>query len=353
MSTKFPAPSHPSSNSMTIVSDDPSYWPLINSRRIASYFVVAAFVGVMYDWALSFGQEVELVWRQRWSLMTVLYLSVRYLGMLFSFLGILMTYSRCSDDLVDRCSESSAPMPAIPIQLTATPYVSQILFFVWNWTENVAFSMLCVITIARLHAMYQRSRRIMIFLVVVSLAVNIYDGVVMAMATRLISGEELILSGTYQCAIDFAEDDIVLLGSITWILGAVWEVLALCLAVWIAFKHFRELRQHSAEEIIGDCFTVLIKSHVLYFASYVAVSCFILVVYFSPTISSDLFSAEIQVFLGLVQFLTVMQCFVLGPRLILSVREYNARLVADSDAATAMTSIAFQERVHISTGSGV
>ncbi|KAG1883297.1 hypothetical protein F4604DRAFT_1737433 [Suillus subluteus] len=35
----------------------------------------------MYDWALTFGQEVELIWRQRWSLMTFLYLIVRYVGM--------------------------------------------------------------------------------------------------------------------------------------------------------------------------------------------------------------------------------------------------------------------------------
>jgi hypothetical protein len=49
----------------------------------------------------------------------------------------------------------------------------------------------------------------------------------------------------------------------------------------------------------------------------------------------------------------VLQPFVLGPRLILGVREYNAKLVADSDEGTAMTSIAFQERIHISTDSGV
>jgi len=49
----------------------------------------------------------------------------------------------------------------------------------------------------------------------------------------------------------------------------------------------------------------------------------------------------------------VVQMFVLGPRLILGVREYHANLVANSDEGTAMTSIAFQERVHISTGGGV
>jgi hypothetical protein len=49
----------------------------------------------------------------------------------------------------------------------------------------------------------------------------------------------------------------------------------------------------------------------------------------------------------------VVLMFVLGPRLILGVREYHAKAVADSDTATDMTTIAFQERVHISIGSGV
>ncbi|KAG1744051.1 uncharacterized protein EDB91DRAFT_1124335 [Suillus paluster] len=61
---------------MTVISNDPSWWPLINANRNSSYFAVAASVGVIYDWALTFGQEVELVWRQRWSLMTIMYLSV-------------------------------------------------------------------------------------------------------------------------------------------------------------------------------------------------------------------------------------------------------------------------------------
>lgn len=32
------------------ISNDPSWWPLINADFIASYVAVAAFVGVMYDW---------------------------------------------------------------------------------------------------------------------------------------------------------------------------------------------------------------------------------------------------------------------------------------------------------------
>lgn len=52
----------PIPDSMTLISDDPSWWPLINSSRIASYFAVAASAGVTYDWVLTIGQEIELMW---------------------------------------------------------------------------------------------------------------------------------------------------------------------------------------------------------------------------------------------------------------------------------------------------
>ncbi|KAG2139679.1 hypothetical protein DEU56DRAFT_942325 [Suillus clintonianus] len=343
MSTKFPAPSHPSSNSMTLVSDDPSYWPLINAWRISSYFVVAVGVGVVYDWALTFGQEVELVWvstvprqknnidlrqRQRWSLMTVLYLSVRYLGFFYIVINILV--------FVFSHQWHTGSVPTILL----TDAGCRIVYLIYGWTDVVVFPMLCVILITRLHAMYQRSTRILIFLVVVSLPINIFDVVANAIVTRHDSGGTL----NYNFS---------LVNSISWILSAVWEVLAMCLAVWIAVKHFRELRQHSAGGIIGDCFTELIKSHVFYFASFAAVSCFGLVINLSPTILANPFSLETQIVIGVAQILQVIQCYVLGPRLILSLREYHARLVADSDAATGMTSIAFLERVQISTGSGV
>ncbi|KAG2138235.1 hypothetical protein BD769DRAFT_257648 [Suillus cothurnatus] len=211
--------------------------------------------------------------------------------------------------------------------------------------------MLGVIMIARLHAMYQRSRKVLIFIVVIFLATKIADAVKLAILTMQISGVEYILSGTYQCMIDYA-GDFIFLDSMTSMLDTVWEVLTLCLAVWIAVKHFRELRQHSTSGIIGDCFTVLMKTHVSYFASFLAVSCFQYSL-FSSTFSTDMYSLDTQIYIGLSQILQMVRMFVLGPRLILGVREYHAELVANSDTASAMTSIVFEERVHVSTSSSV
>lgn len=74
---------------MTIISDEPEWWPLINSYRLCSYFLVASFTAVVYDWALTFGQELELIWKQRWSHMTILYLSVRYAGLPYAIAIVL------------------------------------------------------------------------------------------------------------------------------------------------------------------------------------------------------------------------------------------------------------------------
>ncbi|KAG1766837.1 hypothetical protein EV702DRAFT_784318 [Suillus placidus] len=330
ISTKFPPPrSLSSSNSMTLVSNDPSWWPIINATLIGSYFLVAASVGLMYDWALTFGQEVELIWRQHWSLMAVLYLTVRYVGIGYIVLKIL------------------ANIPTIPL----TDTVGRIAHYANQCVDEVVDVILGVIMIARLHAMYQRSRKVLIILVVTFLAVRIADAVMGTIFVIDSSPEEFVLSGTYQCMSNY-QRDIMFLDIMTWIISTVWEVLVLCLAVWIAVKHFHELRQHSTRGVTGGYFTVLMKTHASYFAIFVGISCFNIGL-FSPTLSADFYSLESQIYLGFTEILKFAQLFVLGPRLILGVREYHAKLAANPDTVSAMTSIAFQERVHVSTSSSV
>lgn len=218
-------------------------------------------------------------------------------------------------------------------------------------TMAVVAVIMGVIMIARLNAMYQPSRIVPIFLVVTFLAISIANTVMAIIFMMHISAEEFILSGTYQCMLSYGED-VAHLNSITWVLSTVWEVLAVCLAVWIAVKHLRELRQHSTRGIIGDCFTVLVKTHVSYFMSFLAVSCF-QIGYFSPTLSANPYSPESNVYFGFTQIFQFAQMFVLAPRLILSVRKYHTESVANPDTATDMASIVFQEHVHVTTNSGV
>jgi hypothetical protein len=62
-----------------------------------------------------------------------------------------------------------------------------------------------------------------------------------------------------------------------------------------------------------------------------------------------------QVYYGVLLFVFPVQMFVLGPHLILGIREYHAERVDKFEAGTNFTTIHFQERLHMSTinGSGV
>ncbi|KAG2141199.1 uncharacterized protein EDB93DRAFT_1105796 [Suillus bovinus] len=150
---------------MTLVSNDPIWWPSINAARINSYFLVAGCAGLIYDCVLGFGHEVELVWRQRWSLMTVLYLSVRYLGII------------CAIALL------SVNIPTIPT-------THSIMIVTGNWSDVAVTAILSVITVIRLHAMYQR-RKMLIFLFVIFLGVTIANSLATGMMLRELSSGKL------------------------------------------------------------------------------------------------------------------------------------------------------------------
>ncbi|KAG1809813.1 uncharacterized protein HD556DRAFT_1435540 [Suillus plorans] len=297
---------------MTIVSNSPDFWWYIQYYRVESYYTVASTVVVIYDWALTFEQEFELVWKRRWSVTSVLYLALRYGGIIYAVFDIPGT----------------------------------VFDFEQWWMFTIANIMLGVIMITRLHAMYQRSRKMLIFLVVFFLTVTTTSAVITVIQSTHITGEELILSGTYQCNY---EGNSLLLSAVTWVLGTVWEALALYLSVRIAIKHFRE--RLSTGSIIEDCFTVLIKSHVFYFASFAAVASF-RISFISPNLPSGS-SAGAELYYAVALVSALLQMFLLGPRLVLSVREHGTRLVDDSEGATAMTTVAFQECTLASTDSGM
>jgi len=74
--------------------------------------------------------------------------------------------------------------------------------------------------------------------------------------------KKAILSGTHQCGYNYDGEAILMADS--WIVTTVWEVIALCLSVWITVKHFRGLHRGW---FTADFFAVLTRSHVFYFTA--------------------------------------------------------------------------------------
>lgn len=220
--------------------------------------------------------------------------------------------------------------------------------FALLWTIFIVNPMLSVIMITRLYAMYQQSRKVLIFLIVTFCAVVVSCGVIGAMGSSEASTKVTILNGT-QCVSEvYGGNQLRTLE--VYILATVWHVLTLCLAMWIVVKHFRQLQPSSiGQTIIGDCFIVLIKSQVFYFAFFTAVCC-LNIGLLSPAIM-DSSQVGSQVYRGILQLLTLFQMFVVGPRLILNVREYHASFLVNSGEGTyEMPTILFQELGRVPSG---
>ncbi|KAG1862303.1 hypothetical protein F4604DRAFT_1070579 [Suillus subluteus] len=274
---------------MITSSEELSFLALISS----SYVIAATCTVVVYDWVLTSGQEFELILSQRWSFMTVLYICVRYIGIL-------------------SCTITGYIQIGIPVIVNA---------------------MLGVIMIARIYAMYQGSKKMLIFLVVALLACTITSGVMVIIENLGFSARENDLLGHYFCI----DGRYIYMTNLTYqsaICIAAWEILALFLAVWVVTKHFRERRQSPAGTTIGDCFTMLIQSHAFYFLAFATMACFRLSS-LSPNIMNSMGS-------DIYSIAQMLQMFVLGPHLILSIREHYAKVVDRTDGETGMTSIAFQ-----------
>lgn len=227
----------------------------------------------------------------------------------------------------------------LPVSITDVD--CNILYFMQVWIPVVVNAMLGVIMTTRIHAMYQGSKKMLVFLGVVLLTCTITSGVMTGIGNIRASAEEVVLSGNRMCLSRISNT----LNQEIFLPTLVWEVIALFLAAWIVIKHIRELRQSQTGSTIGDCFTVLMESHVLYFVGFVAVTCFNLGT-LSPTLETTTVGSGI--YYGVFQIAQFVQMFVLGPRLVLSIREYHARLVINSDEGTGMTTIAFQERGNVS-----
>ncbi|KAG1848100.1 hypothetical protein DFJ58DRAFT_476216 [Suillus subalutaceus] len=192
--------------------------------------------------------------------------------------------------------------------------------------------MLGVIMLIRIHAMYGRSKKMLIFLVIVLLASTITSVITTVMSNTGILVEEFVLFGSPICLFEKIGTYQMNLGYESVISTAIWEVLASVLAVRIVIKHFRELRQSSTGSTIGDCFMALIKSHAFYFVAFAV--CNLL----HPRLTVSKYHGA-AFYSDVLQVAQVLQMFVLGPRLILSIREYHAELVARSDEGIAMTII--------------
>ncbi|KIJ64062.1 hypothetical protein HYDPIDRAFT_28953 [Hydnomerulius pinastri MD-312] len=73
------------------MSDEAVEYDLTRAANPVRLHIAASAVVIFYDYFLTFGREVDLVWRGKWSLVSALYVVVRYLGLLLVINNIFYT----------------------------------------------------------------------------------------------------------------------------------------------------------------------------------------------------------------------------------------------------------------------
>ncbi|KAG1862301.1 hypothetical protein F4604DRAFT_1683955 [Suillus subluteus] len=348
---------------MVLVDDYFQWWMLPLSIRadLYSYFIAASSAAVVYDWALTFGQEFELILdgaidsgqSQRWTFVTVLYICVRYIGILYSVYVCEAIYIALQCANQSFLATSTNILGNFPI-ISITDQGCTIVWYIQMWTPFIVNAMLGVIMIARIYAMYQGSKKLLIFLVVALLTCTIGSGFMMGLKDLASSPGVQETHGHLADGVGCSAASAINLNFLSMIFTTVWEIIALFLTVQIVMKHFRELRQLLTGSTAGDCFRILVESHAFYFlasafASFVTVACFTL----GSLSLMGTISMGSTVYSGILSIAEALQMFVLGPRLVLSIREHHAKVVARADEGTGMTTIAFHAGGDESTGRDV
>ncbi|KAJ8594594.1 hypothetical protein M405DRAFT_808799 [Rhizopogon salebrosus TDB-379] len=234
--------------------------------------------------------------RERWSLTTALYLITRYLVL--------------------------AP------NILLSDAVSGIVKRLFSWGMVLLTYTMHAIMAIRVFAMYRRSRKMGLFLILCFMAASASRGVTDGLALSPSSGsisEEYILSGTGVCILFQA----VVVPYLDGIPSICIELLFFVLAARVFYKHVLEMQRTLPDWGLDDCLSILFRDHLLHFFCYLTSNVMqIVIISMNGNSEGSWWYSSITIFFG-----TIQQC-VLVPRLVISIREYNSQLSHGLDGAT-------------------
>ncbi|KZS88353.1 hypothetical protein SISNIDRAFT_552609 [Sistotremastrum niveocremeum HHB9708] len=189
----------------------------LRQYQVVNYICIAAAVWMGTDTIFNLSDEIELIWKSPWSLPKILYLIARYLGV---FDTIFTAYA----------------------DVNTTAGIKVCTF--WKWYIQLGgpllfFIVTNIIFIMRLHALYNKSKKLLVFLVagfLVNLGFGLYSTMGATLPEHVIPRPIPEFPG---CAYLTVNDDVTFFG---WIPSAVFALVFFCLTV---AKLLRVLKEHT------------------------------------------------------------------------------------------------------------
>ncbi|KAH7922270.1 hypothetical protein BV22DRAFT_669832 [Leucogyrophana mollusca] len=273
-----------------------SFIQILYTTQFINYLTMASAAVVMYDHLLNFSEELDLIWNRQWSLTTVLYLVARYSGSVSVF-GEATTL----------------------VGLDWTLTVMKTLSIVVVWSTDVFTIAMQGILLMRVYALCNKSKKVLVFLLVCFFAQAIVVVVLAGIQCNLSSlGKYLLSAGPPIGSVtQEASTNPSALGSTPTVEAAValaFDTMMLAFAVFAFIIHAVESRRLTGHWSVNPLIKVLATDQTLYFFCY-AVRQAIVIPMAAPTISLYDFSL-LDGTSNLLSALVVIA----GPRMVISLR---------------------------------
>jgi len=255
-----------------------------------NYAGVAILALISYEYLIVFEKEVDFVWKRQWSLMSCLYLIVRYLGLFLAMVcgvwgGLIYM--------------PESPCYALAVML--------------EWGFSLYFCFAEAILIWRLYALYNRSKRILcvllgLLLPVVALSIGI-DTYLYSRRSAF-SVKEISTPVANYCTSSFNLGPMIAI--YTSIPIICYDIFLVILAVVTLAKHLKERRTISMRP--NTLLITIVRYHIVYFVLNLTNQ--ILMVILWANIPAPVISLS--------EFFINSMPFILAPRLIISIWDTHA-----------------------------
>ncbi|KAH7907237.1 hypothetical protein BJ138DRAFT_523275 [Hygrophoropsis aurantiaca] len=273
-------------------------------QQTTNYLVAAEGALVVYDQVLTFPQEVNLVWNRQWSFTIALYLIARYIGSLY-VIGNTALY----------------------MYINWTYSVIANMLLAVNCAENIFILTMQAILVIRVYALFNRSKKVLIFLatsyvlqatatfVLMGLGAHkrVLDEYYVSVGPPVWSVEQLLFTNANSSALPF----IITLNRDSIIISIVFDSILLFFALWAFVRHALEAKTLEGRWSINVLVRTLVADQLLYFI------CNLAWLRLSLSLACATYTAKPSVFrilLYTVYYVFNALVVIAGPRMVISLR---------------------------------
>ncbi|KAH7903237.1 hypothetical protein BJ138DRAFT_181684 [Hygrophoropsis aurantiaca] len=272
--------------------------PELQAAQTTNYVAVAAGALVAYDQVLTFSQEFDHIWNRQWNFTTALYLVARNFGSL-SVIGIA----------------------ALWICINWTYSVNVNMFLAVTWAENIFLLTMQAILVIRVYALFNRSRRVLVFLATFYALQTTATFVMTALLFNNRALHEYIGSvspaiGSVTQAVNTNASPFLPIAQDSTVVSVVFNTVLLFFALWAFVRHALEARAMDGGWSINVLVRTLVADHLVYFVCSLT--------WLSLTLAVD-YATEPELNVSVILLNDAASAFtaltvVAGPRMVISLR---------------------------------